>query len=62
MGSLNPAPVTAYLGLGSNVGNRMANLERALELLNVTAGITVVRRSSIIRNGALGSDGATPVS
>lgn len=47
MGSLTPAPITAYLSLGSNVGNRMANLERALELLNATAGITVVRRSSI---------------
>ena len=47
MGSLSPAPITAYLGLGSNVGTRMANLERALELLGATAGITVVRRSSI---------------
>ena len=27
-------PVTAYLGLGSNVGNRQANLDRALELLS----------------------------
>ncbi len=27
-------PVTVYLGLGSNMGNRQANLERALELLS----------------------------
>lgn len=39
--------VTAYLGLGSNVGDRKANLERALEWLNATVGIRVVRSSSI---------------
>ena len=27
-------PVTVYLGLGSNMGNRQANLEKALELLS----------------------------
>jgi len=27
-------PVTAYLGLGSNIGNRQNNLEKALELLS----------------------------
>jgi len=27
-------PVTAYLGLGSNLGNRQDNLDRALELLS----------------------------
>jgi 2-amino-4-hydroxy-6-hydroxymethyldihydropteridine diphosphokinase len=27
-------PVTAYLGLGSNLGDRQANLDRALELLS----------------------------
>jgi len=34
--------ITAYLGLGSNLGDRQANLERALRLLNVR----VVRASS----------------
>jgi len=37
---------TAYLGLGSNVGNREANLREALERLEA-AGIRVTRRSSI---------------
>jgi 2-amino-4-hydroxy-6-hydroxymethyldihydropteridine diphosphokinase len=37
---------TAYLGLGSNLGDREANLREALERLE-SAGIRVVRRSSI---------------
>lgn len=37
---------TAYLGLGSNVGDREANLREALERLH-TAGIHVARRSSL---------------
>lgn len=47
MEPLDTGPVTAYLGLGSNVGDRIANLERALELINVTEGIRVGKRSSI---------------
>jgi len=30
---MSSEPVTAYLGLGSNMGNRQANLDTALELL-----------------------------
>jgi 2-amino-4-hydroxy-6-hydroxymethyldihydropteridine diphosphokinase len=37
---------TVYLGLGSNVGDREANLREALERLQ-SAGIRVVRRSSL---------------
>jgi 2-amino-4-hydroxy-6-hydroxymethyldihydropteridine diphosphokinase len=37
---------TAYLSLGSNIGERRDNLERALTLLEL-AGIRVVHRSSI---------------
>jgi 2-amino-4-hydroxy-6-hydroxymethyldihydropteridine diphosphokinase len=37
---------TAYLGLGSNLGDREANLREALERME-SAGIHVVRRSSI---------------
>ena len=47
MERLGPQPITAYMGLGSNMGNRMANLERALELLNATERIRVIKRSSI---------------
>ena len=38
---------TAYLGLGSNLGDRQHNLERALELLEAGGGVEIVRRSSI---------------
>ena len=31
---MNPAPVTVYLGLGSNMGTRQRNLDRALDLLS----------------------------
>jgi 2-amino-4-hydroxy-6-hydroxymethyldihydropteridine diphosphokinase len=37
---------TAYLGLGSNLGDREANLRQVLERME-SAGIRVVRRSSI---------------
>ncbi len=37
---------TAYLGLGSNLGNREANLRQALDRME-SEGIRVVRRSSI---------------
>ncbi len=37
---------TVYLGLGSNLGDREANLREALRRLEV-AGISVVRRSSL---------------
>jgi 2-amino-4-hydroxy-6-hydroxymethyldihydropteridine diphosphokinase len=35
-----------YLGLGSNLGDRQRNLERAVELLDQTPGIEVTRVSS----------------
>jgi 2-amino-4-hydroxy-6-hydroxymethyldihydropteridine diphosphokinase len=37
---------TAYLSLGSNIGDRSANLERAVELL-VSCGLRIVKRSSL---------------
>ncbi len=39
--------VTAYLGLGTNVGDRLANLERALQMLGSTPGVTVGKPSSV---------------
>ena len=37
----------AYLSLGSNLGDRAVQIERAIELLAATPSITVVRRSSL---------------
>ena len=36
-----------YLGLGSNLGDRQANIERAIELISERVG-EVIRRSSLI--------------
>jgi 2-amino-4-hydroxy-6-hydroxymethyldihydropteridine diphosphokinase len=38
---------TAYLSLGSNLGDREANLLQALECLESAAGVQILRRSSI---------------
>ena len=40
--------VTAYLGLGSDEGDRQANLKSALSLLDSTVGVSVERVSSVI--------------
>jgi 2-amino-4-hydroxy-6-hydroxymethyldihydropteridine diphosphokinase len=39
---------TAYLSLGSNLGDRAANIDRALALL-VTSGVQIIRRSSLYK-------------
>jgi 2-amino-4-hydroxy-6-hydroxymethyldihydropteridine diphosphokinase len=44
---------TVYLGLGSNLGDRAAHLEQALEGL-AAVGVTVVRRSSFYATEPLG--------
>ncbi|WP_029895142.1 2-amino-4-hydroxy-6-hydroxymethyldihydropteridine diphosphokinase [Desulfohalovibrio reitneri] len=41
--------VTAYLGLGSNIGDPEANLHRARELLASAPGVVLVNASSIYR-------------
>lgn len=42
-----PAAVTAYLGLGSNLGDRLAALTEALALLAATPGMQLVCCSSV---------------
>jgi 2-amino-4-hydroxy-6-hydroxymethyldihydropteridine diphosphokinase len=46
--------VRAFLGLGSNLGDRLANLRRAVELLDATPEITVVRTSSVYETAPVG--------
>jgi 2-amino-4-hydroxy-6-hydroxymethyldihydropteridine diphosphokinase len=45
---------TAFLGLGSNVGDRMANLRASLEQLRSTPSVEVLRASSVYETEAVG--------
>lgn len=49
-------PILAYLSLGSNMGNRMANLQKAIFLLNKTSG-RVVRTAPVYENPSVGFEG-----
>ena len=46
--------VTAYVALGSNLGDRQENLERALQSLQEQPGITVTQVSSFIETDPVG--------
>jgi 2-amino-4-hydroxy-6-hydroxymethyldihydropteridine diphosphokinase len=46
--------VRAFLGLGSNLGDRLANLQRAVDLLDATPGIRVVRTSRVYETAPVG--------
>jgi 2-amino-4-hydroxy-6-hydroxymethyldihydropteridine diphosphokinase len=46
----------AYLGLGSNLGDRLAHLQRAVDLLAATAGVTVVAVSRVYETEPIGPD------
>src|SRR5258708_26384069 len=46
------APITAYLALGSNLGDRKANLNPAIGRLRETPGMAVVRVSSSLERQA----------
>lgn len=47
MESLAGGAITAYLGLGSNLGDRLANLRRARRMLQSIQDITVAQVSSV---------------
>ncbi|CBL45585.1 7,8-dihydro-6-hydroxymethylpterin-pyrophosphokinase [gamma proteobacterium HdN1] len=49
-----PSPVTAYIGLGSNLQNPAAQLECALQALRKQPGILMVKASSFYRSKAVG--------
>jgi 2-amino-4-hydroxy-6-hydroxymethyldihydropteridine diphosphokinase len=46
--------VPAYIGLGSNLGDRLENLEAAVRALRETPGIRVVRSSSVYETAPVG--------
>lgn len=45
---------TAYLGLGSNLGDRLATLQRAVELLGARPGLQVVASSRVWETDPVG--------
>lgn len=46
--------INAYLGLGSNVGDRGVQLDEAIRILNATNGITVTKVSPIYETEPVG--------
>ena len=50
-------PVTAYLGLGANLGDPATALDHALKQLGAHPGITVTARSSYYRTAPIDSSG-----
>lgn len=53
-------PHTAYIALGSNLGDRAAHLQAAIARLAETPGIEVVRVSNFLDNPAVGGPDANP--
>ena len=53
-------PVTAWVALGSNVGERRANLEGAVEALRCADGVEVVRVSPWLETRAVGGPAGQP--
>ena len=54
------APTTAFIALGTNLGQRAANLQRAVELLGRSEGIEVVQVSTALENPAVGGPQDSP--
>jgi 2-amino-4-hydroxy-6-hydroxymethyldihydropteridine diphosphokinase len=55
------APVAAYIGVGSNLGDRMTNIATAVTMLAESEGIEVTRQSSLYEYPAVGGpDGSPP--
>jgi 2-amino-4-hydroxy-6-hydroxymethyldihydropteridine diphosphokinase len=53
-------PVTAYIALGSNLGDRRANLDAAIARLRETPGADVIRVSAALENPAVGGPEDSP--
>lgn len=58
--ALSDAEVTAYLGLGANLGDRAGNIRRALELLDRVHGISIRRVSPLYETEPVGVGGQPP--
>ena len=44
----------AFLGIGTNLGDRLANLQRAVDLLAATPGVRVLRSSRVYETAPVG--------
>jgi 2-amino-4-hydroxy-6-hydroxymethyldihydropteridine diphosphokinase len=53
-------PITAYVGLGSNLGDRTGHVAEAVERLRRTAGVRVSPLSSLLENPAVGGPAGSP--
>ena len=53
-------PVTAYIALGANVGDRRGNIAAALERLGRVPGVSVTNISTLIENAAVGGPAGSP--
>lgn len=51
------SPVTAYIGLGANLGDPGATLLHAIDDMAALSGVTLVRRSSLYRSAPVASIG-----
>ena len=57
---MNSRPVTAYVALGSNLGDRRANIDAALRAIAETEGIDLIQTSSLLENPAVGGPSDSP--
>jgi len=56
----NPVPrrtVTAFIGIGSNLGDREANIRKGLEILSQSHGVKIARVSSLYLTAPVGCEG-----
>ena len=56
----SPKPVTAYIALGSNLGDRAATIAAALTMLSATPNISVTKVSTLLENPAIGGPPNSP--
>lgn len=54
------SPITAYIALGSNLGDRKRNISLAIDKLKATPGVKVVRISTLLENPAEGMGDEAP--
>ena len=57
MRDIEHSTITAFVGLGANLGDPGASLVRAMDEIGAIAGVTLVRRSSLYRSAPVDSSG-----